>query len=83
MQTQSHYTLEEFADLLRLETQLGILDGKAILDALRAGRLPREIHDIRGALRLALARAEDGLDITTYSTDLSRENLLNDMGVKN
>ena len=81
MQTQ-HCTLQEFADLLSLETRLGILDGKAILQGLIKGRLPKEIHDVRGALRLALARAEDGLAVTIYNTELSRENLLAEIGVK-
>ncbi|MFH0820920.1 MAG: hypothetical protein V1908_04050 [Candidatus Peregrinibacteria bacterium] len=76
MQTQ-HYTLQEFADLLSLETQLGIVNGGAVMQMMMKGSgLPREIRDVRGALRLALARAEDGLEVTTYSTDASREHLL-------
>lgn len=81
-QTQ-HYSIEEFADLLKLETQLGILDGMGLMQLMaRFGGLPKEIRDVRGALRLALARVGDGFDVTTYSTDLSRENLLKDLAVK-
>ncbi|GEM_PF-6201920 len=82
-QTQQ-YTLQQFADLLSLETQLGIVDGGAVMQMMmrRGGGLPKEIRDVRGALRLALARAEDGLlEVTTYSTDLSRENLLTGIGL--
>lgn len=77
--TTQNYTLAQFADLLQLETQLGIVDGQAVMQMLmKDGKLPREIKDVRGALRLVLARAENGEDlaITTYPTALSREHLL-------
>lgn len=83
-QTQQ-YTLQQFADLLSLETQLGIVDGGAVMQMMmkRGSGLPKEIRDVRGALRLALARAEDGLlEVTTYPTELSRESLLTGIGVR-
>ncbi len=84
MQTQ-HLTLEEFADMLRLETQLGIVDGAKVMAAMMkkgSKGLPKKILDIRGALRLALARAEDGFEVTTYVTDLSKEALLENIGME-
>jgi hypothetical protein len=82
MSTQN-ITLEEFADLLALETQLGIINGATIIQKMITGSgLPTKIHDVRGALRLALARAGNGFAVTTYPTELSEESLLKDIGVK-
>ena len=36
-------------------------------------RLPKIIKDIRGAVRLSMERAEEGIEVTQYSTELSRE----------
>ena len=69
-------TLEGFADKLALETELGIVDGEAVMRLIMGNKLPGKIVDTRGALRLALTRTNEGLEVTTYPTERSREALL-------
>lgn len=73
--------MQGFADLLRTETSLGIVDGDAVIQTMMERGLPRNIFDVRGALRMALARVGETLEVTTYTTELSIERLLSEIGV--
>ena len=72
MSTQT-LTLAEFADLLSAETQRGIVNGGDIMQMIMDGKMPKMINDIRGALRLSIERAEEGLEVTQHVTELSME----------
>ena len=63
----------ELAALLQLESQRGIINGGALMAMVKDNRLPKIIKDIRGAVRLSMERAEEGIEVTQYSTELSRE----------
>jgi hypothetical protein len=39
------------------------------------GKLPRIIHDIRGAVRLSIEREGNSLTVTEYATALSEEKI--------
>jgi hypothetical protein len=74
MQTQN-LTLAQFADLLSLETQRGIVNGGEIIQMIIDGKLPKIIHDIRGAVRLTVEREGEGLAVTEYLTKLAEERI--------
>ncbi len=74
MATQT-LSIVEFADLLHLEAERGIINGGAFMQMVMENKLPRIIHDIRGAVRLAVERAEDGLRVTQYPTELAQEKI--------
>ena len=73
--TTQNLTLPQFADLLSIEAERGIINGKALLDLIKGNRLPKIIYDIRGEVRLAIERAGDGLAVTEYLTDLVKEKI--------
>ena len=73
--TTQNLTFAQFADLLQLESQRGIVNGGAIMQMIMEGRLPKIIHDIRGAVRLSIEREGDSLTVTEYVTDLSKEKI--------
>ena len=74
MATQT-LSLLEFADLLSLEAKRGIISGGALIQMITDNKLPRIIHDIRGAVRLAVERSRDGFTVTQYPTALAQEKI--------
>lgn len=72
MSTQN-LSFAQFADLLQLEAQRGIVNGGAVMQMIMDGKMPKIIHDIRGAVRLSIEREGNGLMVTEYATDLSKE----------
>ena len=68
-------TLPQFADLLSIEAERGIINGKTLLDLIKGNRLPKIIYDIRGEVRVAIERSGDGLAVTEYLTDLVKEKI--------
>ena len=75
MQTHT-LTIEEFADLLLLEAQRGIIDIEVLMGLVEQNKLPRSVRDIRGAVRLTVDRAAEGLEVTEYLTDLAEEKIM-------
>jgi len=74
MATQT-LSLLEFADLLHLEAERGIINGGAFMQMVMNNKLPRIIHDIRGAVRLAVERSQNGFMVTQYPTALAQEKI--------
>ena len=72
MSTQT-LTFAEFADLLLLESNRGIVNGGAIMGMIQDGKMPKIINDIRGALRFSIERVEEGLEVTQHVTELATE----------
>lgn len=72
MSTQN-LSFQEFAALLQLESQRGIVNGGAVMQMIMDGKMPKIICDIRGAVRLSIEREGSGLTVTEYVTDLSKE----------
>lgn len=68
-------TLTEFADLLKLETQRGIINGEDIIKMIINHRMPKIIHDIRGAVRLSIEKTGELIEVTEHSTELSLETI--------
>jgi len=69
-------TIAEFADLLKLEAQRGIIDGIALLKLVEEKLLPKTILDTRGAVRLTIERGPKGLSVTEYPTELATERIM-------
>jgi len=72
MQTQN-LTLAQFADLLSMEAQRGIINGGTLMELIMQNKLPKIIYDIRGAVRLTVEREGEGLSVTEYLTELAEE----------
>lgn len=72
MQTQN-LTFAQFADLLSMEAQRGIISGGALIQLISQNKLPKIIYDIRGAVRLTVEREGDSLAVTEHVTDLSKK----------
>jgi len=72
MNTQN-LTFAQFADLLSLETERGIINGGAVMQMIMDNKLPKIIHDIRGAVRLSIEREGEGLAVTEHLTELAKE----------
>ena len=72
MNTQN-LTFAQFADLLSLETERGIVNGGEVMQMIMGGKLPKIIHDIRGAVRLSIEREGDSLAVTEHLTELAKE----------
>lgn len=69
-------TFTQFADLLQTEAQRGIINGQMLLQFIQDNKLPKIIHDIRGAVRLTVERAGEDLEVTRYVTALAEEKIL-------
>jgi hypothetical protein len=74
MQTQN-LTLLQFADLLKSESEKGIINGGAVIGLIANAGIPKIIYDIRGAVRLMVDKAGDHLLVTEYSTDFAEERI--------
>ncbi|MBN1258156.1 hypothetical protein JXA05_00140 [Candidatus Peregrinibacteria bacterium] len=74
MATQT-LSLIEFADLLSLEAKRGIISGGALRQMITDNKLPKIIRDVRGAVRLAVERAEEGFTVTRFPTALATEKI--------
>ncbi len=72
---QKSLTFEEFADLLHLEAARGIINKDELLNMIMQNKLPKEIRDVRGALRLALEREGNLINVTKFPTELSLESI--------
>ena len=73
--TQKNLSIVEFADLLMLEAQRGIIDPEVLMQLVQENKLPKTVLDTRGAVRLTVERAGDNFDVTEHTTDLSQERI--------
>ena len=72
-------TFAQFAELMQLEASRGIINRNTFLQMITHNKLPRIIHDIRGAVRITVDRAEEGLEVTQYMTELAKEKICEPM----
>jgi len=68
-------TFPELLDLIDLEDYRGIIDKDAFLRVTMEKGIPKMVSDIRGALRLAVDRIDDGFAVTQYDTELANESI--------
>ena len=74
--SQRNLTLLQLLDLIEMEAFRGIINKDAILELVKTkGALPSIVEDLRGAVRLTVARDGDGFAVTQHPTDLANENL--------
>lgn len=73
--TPKKLTLLELLELIELEDYRGIISKNGFLEHIKKGIMPKQINDVRGAVRLTVEREGDGFAVIQYPTKHANKTL--------